>query len=90
MTESALSGVMQQGMMVILKIGGPLLIASLLVGLLVSLVQAITQINEATLSFVPKVIILGLMLGWLGTFMFTTLATYTLTLFDRLVIVGGS
>ena len=60
------------------------------IGLLVALVQAITQINEATLAFVPKVLALGAALVLLGPFMVATLTSYTHLLLDRLVAVGGS
>jgi flagellar biosynthesis protein FliQ len=56
----------------------------------VALVQAVTQINAATLSFIPKLVVIGLVLVLLGPFMFTTLSNYTLMLFDRVVAVGGS
>jgi len=82
--------VIRGGMLVTLKIGGPVLIAALLAGLLVALVQAVTQINEATLSFIPKLLVIGVVLVLLGPFMFATLSAYTLLMFDRMVAIGGS
>jgi len=82
--------IIRGGMLVVLKIGGPVLIAGLLCGLVVALVQAITQINEATLSFIPKLLVIGVVLVLLGPFMFATLSNYTQMIFDRLVAVGGS
>ena len=90
MTEVDIAGLIRDGMLVMLKLGGPLLMVALAVGLLVSLLQAITQINEATLAFVPKVIVLGFAMMLLGSFMFSTLATYTRLLFDRMIAAGGS
>jgi flagellar biosynthetic protein FliQ len=90
MTGADLSAVMREAMIVMLKLGGPPLLVALGVGLLVSLLQAITQINEATLAFVPKAMALGLVLVLLGPFMLATLTDYTHLLFDRLVAVGGS
>ncbi len=90
MTSGDLSTTMREAMIVMLKLGGPLLLVALVVGLIVSLVQAITQINEATLAFVPKAMALGLMLVLLGPFMLATLTDYMHLLFDRLVAVGGS
>ena len=52
--------------------------------------QAVTQINEATLAFIPKLLVIGITLVLLGPFMFATLSNYTLTLFDRMIAVGGS
>jgi flagellar biosynthesis protein FliQ len=80
----------RDGMLVTLKLAGPLLAVSLLSGLLVALVQAVTQINEATLSFIPKVLLIGITLAVLAPFMATTLSNYTLMLFDRMVAIGGS
>jgi flagellar biosynthetic protein FliQ len=77
-------------MLVMLKLGGPPLLVALGVGLLVALLQAITQINEATLAFVPKVIALGAALVLLGPFMLSTLSGYAHVLFDRLIAIGGS
>lgn len=90
MTGADVSAAMREAMIVMLKLGGPPLLVALGVGLLVSLLQAITQINEATLAFVPKAMALGLVLALLGPFMLATLTDYTHLLFDRLVAVGGS
>ncbi|MDR3538895.1 MAG: flagellar biosynthesis protein FliQ [Acetobacteraceae bacterium] len=90
MTELDIAGLIRDGMFVMLKLGGPLLLVALVVGLLISLLQAITQINEATLSFVPKVIAIGVALILLGPFMFATLSQYSLVLFDRLIAAGSS
>ena len=90
MNDADVAAVIREGMLVMLKLGGPLLGVALAVGLVVALVQAVTQINEATLAFMPKLFALGLALALLGPFMFATLAGYTRLLFDRLVAVGAS
>lgn len=90
MTEGDIAVVLRDGMLVTLQLGGPLLAVALVVGLLVSLLQAITQINEATLAFVPKLIALALTLMLLGPFMYGALSSYARLLFDRMVAVGGS
>ncbi|HEY1935908.1 MAG TPA: flagellar biosynthetic protein FliQ [Acetobacteraceae bacterium] len=82
--------ILRAGMLVMLKLAGPLLAVTLAVGLLVALVQAVTQINEATLVFVPKVIALGIALTLLGPFMEETISAYAHMLFAQLVAVGGS
>ncbi|HIS65866.1 MAG TPA: flagellar biosynthetic protein FliQ [Candidatus Avoscillospira avistercoris] len=73
--------VMRQGMGVILKISGPLLILSMLVGVLVAIFQAVTQIHEQSLSFILKlVVVVGvLLLG--GGWMLEVLLDYTRYLF---------
>jgi flagellar biosynthesis protein FliQ len=90
MTQSAAAVLLEAGLLVALKLAGPLLGISLAVGLVISLVQTITQINEATLSFVPKVLALGATLVLLGPFMLAALEGYARLLFDRIVAIGGS
>jgi flagellar biosynthetic protein FliQ len=90
MNDGDIAYLLRDGMLVLLKVGGPPLLVSLVVGLLVSLLQAVTQINEATLVFVPKVLALCAALMLLGPFMLATLTGYTHTLLDRLVAIGGS
>jgi flagellar biosynthetic protein FliQ len=90
MSDGDIAMLIRDGMLVMLKLGGPPLLVTLFVGLLVALIQAITQINEATLAFVPKVLALGATLVLLGPFMMATLTSYTQLLLDRLVAVGGS
>ena len=90
MNDADIAMVLRDGMLVMLKLGGPPLMVALAVGLLIALVQAVTQINEATLAFVPKVLALCAALVMLGPFMLSTLSAYTHTLFDRLIAVGGS
>jgi flagellar biosynthetic protein FliQ len=87
-TDTAM--LLRDGMLVMLKLGGPPLLVALAVGLLVALLQAVTQINEATLAFVPKVLALCAALMVLGPFMLSTLSSYTHTLLDRLIVIGGS
>jgi flagellar biosynthetic protein FliQ len=67
-----------------LQLGGPLLAASLCVGMLVSIFQAVTQINEQTLSFVPKIVAVSAALAVLGPWMATTLVNYMVGVFNAL------
>lgn len=90
MTDADIALMLRDGMLVMLKVGGPPLLVALLVGLLVALLQAITQVNETTLAFVPKVLALCGTFMLLGSFMLSMLSSYTLELFDRLVAIGGS
>ena len=90
MTPSTVIDIGRQAMEVMLMVSAPLFIAALATGLLVSIFQAATQINEATLAFVPKVLALCAALVLLGPYMLATLSSYTHTLFDRLIAIGGS
>lgn len=73
----------------VLLVGGPILIVSLVVGLLVSVFQAMTQIQEQTLSFIPKVIAVVAVLLILGPWMLSVLTMYTSNLLKELVTFGS-
>jgi len=74
--------------MVLLKVGAPLMFIALAVGLVVALFQALTQIQEMTLTFVPKIIVIFISLLLLLPFMISTLMTFTQQMFDR-IATGG-
>lgn len=65
-----------EGLYTMLKVGAPVLLIILAVGLIVSILQAATQINEASLSFVPKVIAAVIMLALAGPWMLTILVEF--------------
>lgn len=89
MQDADIAAILHETMLVTLKLGGPALTVALTVGLLISLVQAATQINEQTLAFVPKVLAIGATLLLTGSFMLGTLNGFTHQLFDRIVAIGG-
>ncbi len=66
----------QQGLYMLMLVAAPILIVVLLVGVVISVIQAATQINESTLSFVPKVVAAVLTLAAAGPWMMTTLVEY--------------
>lgn len=84
MTESYVLTLTQNALALILITAGPLLIASLAVGVLVSMFQAATQISEPTLTFVPKLIVTGLVLLLLGSWMAQQLIAFTVSMFGSL------
>lgn len=77
----------RESIMVTLKIGAPTMLAALVIGLVISLFQALTQIQETTLAFVPKVVVVFATFVLFLPFMLATLVTFTQELFGR--IVGG-
>jgi flagellar biosynthetic protein FliQ len=90
MTETdtlALAG--QQALWTCLMLGGPLLVLLLVVGLAIAVVQALTQIQEASLAFVPKMAVLGLALMFGGSMAMGLLRSFTEGLFEQVVSVGG-
>ena len=72
----------------IVVISGPLLAVALAIGLVIGMVQAATSINEMTLSFVPKVIIVLISVGLLGNYMMVQLSDYFIFIFERVAEVG--
>jgi flagellar biosynthesis protein FliQ len=79
-----------QAMQLALKVGGPILIVGLLIGLAISVFQAVTQIQEQTLSFIPKVAGLALIIVVLGPWMLGQLLVYTEELWTSIpTMVGG-
>ena len=84
MTEQFAIDTAQQAFIIALQIGGPLLAGSLVIGMLVSVFQAVTQINEQTLSFVPKIVVVAGALAVLGPWMATTLVSYMVGTFNAL------
>ena len=72
----------------IILAAGPLLAVALIVGLFIGLIQAATSINEMTLSFVPKLVIVVMTFGLLSTFMLTQLSDYFACIFDQITRIG--
>ena len=76
MTSGAILDIARDGIVVFLKVGGPLMMIALAVGLIVSLIQALTQIQEQTLVFVPKIVAVFAALLLFLPFMGDALAGY--------------
>ena len=84
MTISEVVAVLQAAMVAALKVSAPILIVSILFGLVVSIFQAATQIHEQTLTFVPKLIAIGLVLVILGPWMMETMSDFTMYIFSMI------
>ncbi len=89
MDEAEIGTTLRDTLWVVIKLGGPLLIAALIVGLLISIIQAVTQINEATLVFLPKVLVLGVAFVLLAPSMIHIMTDYTHVLMDQVILAGG-
>ncbi len=77
-------GIAQQTLWVTALAAAPLLVPALLVGILLGMVQAATSINEATLSFVPKLIVVALMLALFGGSILYLIADFTIETYNRI------
>ena len=79
---------LRSGIFEILVLSAPVLIISLVVGLVISILQATTSIQEQTLTFVPKIAAIFLTLFLLGPWIFTRLVQYTIQLFQQIPSLG--
>lgn len=84
MTESYLLALAQNAITVALTLSAPVLILSLVIGIVVSLIQAATQINEPTLTFIPKLVAVCAVLLLLGSWMLQQIVAFTTNLFTSL------
>jgi flagellar biosynthetic protein FliQ len=84
MTPESVISFGQQALYIAMLVGAPLLLTALAVGLLIGMVQAATQINEMTLSFIPKLIAMALVLLITGPWMLRTLVQFTTQLIENL------
>ncbi|RLV49388.1 flagellar biosynthetic protein FliQ [Nocardioides mangrovicus] len=84
MDDVTLIEIARQTMMVALQLSAPILVTSLVIGFTISLFQSMTQIQEFTLAFVPKVIGVGIALLVSGNWMLHTMITFTTDLFERI------
>jgi flagellar biosynthetic protein FliQ len=89
MTVGQIVPLLQDGIFAIITIASPMLVTALVVGLVVAILQATTSIQEQTLTFVPKLIAILLILAFLGGWMFTTLGDYTVRLFRLIPAMAG-
>ena len=84
MTPELITTIGQQAMWVTMLIAAPLLLSALLVGLLIGMFQAATQINEMTLSFIPKLLVMVGALVVAGPWMLGVIVNYTRTLIEQI------
>ncbi|NHN89213.1 flagellar biosynthetic protein FliQ [Acetobacter conturbans] len=90
MNSVDVASILRETLFVAVKVGAPALLASMAAGLVVSIFQAVTQINESTLAFLPKFLasMAALLVG--GPFMYSTLVSYARHVFDQVILAGVS
>ncbi len=84
MTTAEIGDVMYQLFVLSVQLAGPLLIISMIVGMIISIIQAATQIHEQTLTFVPKLVVIGVILILTGSSMMKTMQDFTVQIFDMI------
>lgn len=82
MDTTMITDMMRQAVGVVIKVGGPMLLLSMIAGVLVAIFQAVTQIHEQTIGFILKVVIIGGVLLFAGGWMLMTLQDYAREIFD--------
>jgi flagellar biosynthetic protein FliQ len=89
-TDTAVIGVAMEAMIIAAKLCAPILVTALVVGFAISLFQSVTQIQEVTLTFVPKMIGVGVAILVSGNWMLHELTSFTLRLFAQLPQLLGT
>ncbi|TCZ63645.1 flagellar biosynthetic protein FliQ [Roseicella aquatilis] len=90
MTEDPTAAAVREALWLALHLAAPPLLAMLAIGLVVSVLQAVTQIQEASLAFLPKLLVMAVVLLVLGPGMIVAMQGYAALLFDRIVALGGA
>ena len=84
MSSSQVTDLMYEVFVLSVQLAGPILVISMLVGVLISIIQAATQIHEQTITFVPKLLVIGLILVFTGGSMLQTLQDFTIKIFQMI------
>lgn len=82
MTEQTVIDIGSKTIWVAMEVAAPALLATLLTGLVVSIFQAATQINEQTLSFIPKILVMTVALVFFGPWILQTMTNFTVNLYN--------
>jgi len=90
MDQNTVIDLASQAMTLALKLGGPMLLVGLVVGLVVSIFQAVTSIQEQTLTFIPKIVGIALIIVVLGPWMLQQILSYTADLFNSIPTMVGT
>lgn len=88
MSQETVLQIAQDALWVILQTAGPIMMSGLLIGLIIALFQALTTIQEMTLTFVPKIIVIFVAIVVFLPFMMTTVIEYSMSMFDRIANLG--
>jgi flagellar biosynthetic protein FliQ len=83
------AGPLRQTLLLVAELGGPPLLAALAVGVVMSLIQAVIQVNEPTLAYLPKVLAIGAVLALTASFTLVSMTQYARDIFDAVVMAGN-
>ncbi len=88
MSENMVMSIVKEGLYTSMIVAGPILILTLLIGLIISIIQATTQIQEQTLTFLPKLIVAGLVLAVGGNWMLNELIKFTNKIMNMISVIN--
>lgn len=89
MSEDAVLQIFKEAMLLVFKLAGPLLIISMLVGLIIAIIQAATQVHEQTLTFVPKALTIALLLFVMASFFINSTSDFCMDIFGIIDTVSS-
>lgn len=88
MSENMVMSIVKEGLYTSMIVAGPILILTLLIGLIISIIQSTTQIQEQTLTFLPKLIVAGLVLAVGGNWMLNELIKFTNKIMNMISVIN--
>ncbi|MGL4774126.1 MAG: flagellar biosynthesis protein FliQ [Clostridium sp.] len=88
MSESLVTGVVKDALTTSLKVAGPILLIAIIIGLIISIIQATTQIQEQTLTFVPKLLGVAFVGLLLGNWMLHNIMSFTERIFELIIKIS--
>lgn len=88
MSENMVMSIVKEGLYTSMIVAGPILVLTLLIGLIISIIQATTQIQEQTLTFLPKLIVAGLVLAVGGNWMLNELIKFTNKIMNMISVIN--
>ncbi len=89
MSQNMVMSIVKEALYVSMTVAGPILILTLVVGLFISIIQATTQIQEQTLTFLPKLLIVGLVLSFGGHWMLQQVVNFTTKIMNMISVING-
>ena len=88
MTQDQVLSIFKEALWLVLELSGPMLIISIVIGLVIAIFQAATQIHEQTLTFVPKLVAIAVILLITGPWMMNVMNDFTVKLFEMITKIG--
>lgn len=88
MTEAEIIDITRESIFTLIKMVGPMLLVAMFIGLIIGLFQALTQIQEMTITFVPKIIAVFISLIFLMPFMISQITVFAQSMYDRIISLG--